>query len=264
MRAKVYKSFLLLFFQKDASFLGNLLISLGRTETRAELALQDFDPETEERETGPLRRCVVTRARQEKARMIRFVVGPERNLVPDLLARLPGRGIWLSARRDVLETALTKGAFTRATKGVVAVPIDLPGILAAGLERRIAECLGLARRAGQAVAGFEKAREWTQSGRAALVVEASDGSAEERARFLGWRSGSAADGQAAARGFQGAVILPLDADRLGALFGRDHTVHVAVAAGRLAELLMIETERLAGISGRSGIIEYEVNKRASA
>ena len=219
------------------------LTAARRTDTRAELAPTDYDPETEVRETGPLRRCVVTRERREKGSMIRFVVGPERNLVPDLLASLPGRGIWLSARRDVLETALTKGAFARATKGVVTVPAGLPEILASSLERRIAECLGLARRAGQAVAGFQKAREWIDGGRAALLVEASDGSPEERARF--------------ASGFPGAVAMPLDAARLGSLFGRDRAVHVAVAAGRLAELLMMETERLAGVSGRPGLVARE-------
>jgi len=228
----------------------------GRPKTRAELALEDIDPESEARETGPMRRCVVTRERDEKAGMIRFAVSPDRNVVPDLLARLPGRGIWLSARRDVLETALTKGALTRAAQkmangGVVSVPADLPGLLVMGLERRIADCLGLARRAGQAVAGFQKAREWIDAGRASLVVEASDGSPEERARFLGWR-----DGQRTARGFQGAVIKPLGGAVLGALFGRDHTVHVAVAAGRLADLLLVETKRLAGISGRAELIEW--------
>ena len=224
--------------------------------------MQDVDPDTEERETGPVRRCVVTRVRQEKSEMIRFVVGPDRNLVPDLLARLPGRGIWLSARRDVLETALIKGAFAKAAKSVVAVPANLAVLLTEGLERRIAETLGLARRAGQAVAGFQKAREWIDAGRATLVVEASDGSPEERARFLGWRVGGA--DAPSPRGFDGAVILPLDMAGLGTLFGRDHTVHIALAEGRLADLLLAETKRLAGISGRSGLIEYQVNKRANA
>src|ERR1700759_4655018 len=56
----------------------------------------------EEAETGPLRRCIITRERMPKERMIRFVVGPDRQIVPDLGAKLPGRGIWLSACRDVL------------------------------------------------------------------------------------------------------------------------------------------------------------------
>ena len=158
----------------------------------------------------------------------------------------------MSARRDVLETALTKGAFNRAAGkhagGAIAVPADLPALLASLLERRIADCLGMARRAGQAVAGFQKAREWVVSGRASLVVEASDGSPDERARFLGWREGSAG-------GFKGVVLKPLPAGTLGALFGRDQAVHVAVASGRLAGLLMVETERLAGISGHPELIE---------
>ena len=194
--------------------------------------------EEDERESGPLRRCIVTRERGERARMLRFVVGPEGVIVPDLAARLPGRGIWLSARRDVLETARTRGAFAKAARGAVTVPPDLPSVLQAGLARRIGDLLGFARRAGQAVSGFQKGREWLQAGRAGLVVQASDGSLEERMRFVGTRDVP--------------VVAPLPAAALGAVFGRDHVVHVAVAAGRLAEAIAIETERLAGISGQGG------------
>lgn len=196
------------------------------------------DDDDDAAETGPLRRCLVTRARAEKARMIRFVVGPDRALVPDLSARLPGRGMWLSARADVVETARTRGAFARAARGVVAVPPDLLARLRAGLERRIAELLGLARRAGQAVAGFDKAGEWVRTGRAALVVQAADGSAEERRRFLSGRDIP--------------TVAPLPASALGAVFGRDRAVHVAVAPGKLAAALRIEAERLAGLAAPDG------------
>jgi len=168
--------------------------------------------------------------------MIRFVVAPDRRIVPDLAARLPGRGIWLSARSDVLETARTRGAFAKAARGPVTVPPDLTSGLKAALARRIGDTIGLARRAGQAVAGFARAREWLAAGRAALVIEASDGSPEERARFLGlWAD-------------KVAVVAPLDGSSLGAVFGRDHVVHVAVAPGRLAEALRIEAGRLAGVT----------------
>ena len=191
--------------------------------------------EEEETEHGPLRRCAVTRERLAKEKMIRFVVGPDRRIVPDLAARLPGRGIWLSARGDVLESARTRGAFAKAARGAVTVPPDLTSGLKAALARRIGDTLGLARRAGQAVAGFAKAQEWLKGGRAALLIEASDGSPEERARFLGVWAGKVA------------VLVPLDGFSLGAVFGRDHVVHVAVAPGRLAEALRIESERLAGV-----------------
>ncbi len=179
--------------------------------------------------------------------MIRFVVGPDRCIVPDLAADLPGRGIWLSARADVLEAARTKGGFARAARGQVVVPPDLVAFIATALTRRIVETLGLARRAGQAVSGFSKAREWLVAGRAALVVQASDGSQDERARFLGGDRGRAP------------VITPLDSWALGAIFGRDHAVHIAVAPGRLAERLRVESARLAGVLGLEPDLGLQAN-----
>ncbi len=168
--------------------------------------------------------------------MIRFVVSPERVLTPDLAARLPGRGIWLSARGDVLETARARGAFARAARGPVTVPPDLAAILQSGLLRRIADLLGLARRAGQAVGGYTKAREWITAGRAGLIVQASDGSAAERARLL-----------------SGAGDLPvvscMTGTKLGAAFGRDHLVHGAVMTGALADRISADHERYAGLVG---------------
>ena len=105
--------------------------------------------------------------------------------------------------------------------------------------RRITELLGLTRRAGQAVAGFEKAREYLRTSPSRLVLQASDGSVAERARFL---SGAAADTM---------VFDPLPGAVLGRIFGRDHVVHVAVAPGKLAESLVAEAGRLAGLKNGS-------------
>ena len=188
-------------------------------------------PDTEEK--GPLRRCVATRESLPKESMIRFVLGPDRVLVPDLAGRMPGRGMWLSARGDVLERALTRGAFMKAARGPVHPIPELRETILDGLRRRIRDQVGLARRAGQAVVGFQQAREWLQNGRAALLVEASDGSAPERARLVG------------SHGVP--VVSVLGAAELGAVFGRDHAVHVAVASGRLAQGILAEAGRLAGM-----------------
>lgn len=200
--------------------------------------------DAEEPETGPLRRCVVTRERQAKEAMIRFVIAPEtgglRPVVPDLAATLPGRGIWLSARGDVVEAAVSRGVFARAARGPVAVPLGLISVLQASLARRIAESLGLARRAGQAVSGFQKAREWLDAGRVGVVMEANDGSPAERERFLGRHAG------------QVALVTPLDSASMGVVFGRDQAVHVVVAKGRLAERIGHDSERLAGLSLKVG------------
>jgi predicted RNA-binding protein YlxR (DUF448 family)/ribosomal protein L30E len=203
-------------------------------EIDAEASAAQHDDPAEDIETGPMRRCIVTRESLPRERMLRFVLGPDNILVPDLSAKLPGRGMWLSARADVLEIARTKGAFSKAARLRVALPTDLPSRLQSGLSRRIGDLLGLTRRAGQAVCGFQKVREWLQAGRAGLVVQASDGSGEERARLL---SGYA----------HMPSLAPLTGAALGAVFGREHVVHVAVAPGRLATTIEIETERLNGL-----------------
>jgi ribosomal protein L30E len=158
-------------------------------------------------------------------------------VVADLAARLPGRGMWLSAKAAVLEEARARRLFSRAAQAEARVPEGLAQLIVAGLERRVAETLGLARRAGQAVAGFVKAREWVTTGRAALLVVARDAAADGRRKLLG---GSAL-----------AAIAPLDSAALGAVFGRAHVVHVALAPGRLAETLAADAARLAGMRGET-------------
>jgi hypothetical protein len=218
------------------------------------------DAADEEPETGPMRRCVVTRERLPKEQMFRFVVGPGRELIPDLAGKLPGRGIWLSASRDVIEGAdgtrpkgtppyaMTRGgtsrgakgrelvrAIARAAHGPVQVSPDLPGVLEAALIRRIGDLIGLARRSGQAVAGFEKARDWMRTHPVGLVLQAADGSEAERARFR-----SAVPDTVP-------VLTPLTGAELGRVMGHETVVHVALGAGRLASSIAIETARLAGI-----------------
>ena len=144
--------------------------------------------------------------------------------------------MWLSARGDVLETARKRGAFARAARGPVTIPVDLAVMLQDGLLHRIADLLGFARRAGQAVSGYTKAREWITARKAGLIVQASDGSMDERARLL-----------SGARDLP--VLAVMTGSKLGAVFGRDHVVHVAVAAGALAQRLVAENGRYAGLTG---------------
>ena len=196
-------------------------------------------PDADVPEKGPLRRCIVTRESGPKEGMVRFVLDPEGRVVPDLEGRLPGRGMWLSARADVLERAVKRGAFARAARRTVQVPPDLRARIEDGLQRRVRDLVGLARRSGQAVCAREAVLEWLRAGRAGLLVQAADGSAAERARLVGGRR-------------EVRVVAPLPAAALGAVFGRDHAVHVAIAPGRLADAIAAEAERLAGFGGPAG------------
>ena len=167
--------------------------------------------------------------------MLRFVLGPDSTIVFDAAATLPGRGMWLSASGDVIELAVKRAVYARAAKAQVKLPPDLRDIVKGRLAARLTDLIGIARRSGAAIAGFEKAREWLVADKAGLVVQAADGSAEERARFIGNRD---------------VVCVPaLSGAALGRVFGREQAVHVAIAPGRLAEMIGIEAARLAGVAG---------------
>lgn len=186
-----------------------------------------------EEEAGPLRRCLASGESRPALGMVRFVIGPGGEVVPDLEARLPGRGMWLSAGRDVLNTALARNAFAKAARRPVVVPADLPDRIESLLARRCVELLGLARRAGQVVAGFDQVKAALAQGPDGLLVEAADGAHDGRGKL-----------RALAPGLP--VVDVLTSEELGAAFGRERFVHILVKTGRLAERLQIEANRLRG------------------
>ena len=190
--------------------------------------------------TGPLRRCIVTRRVLPKERLIRFVPDPHGNIVVDLEGRLPGRGIWLQARRDVVETACAKGSFAKAAHASVRVPEGLADRIELLVRRRCLDLIGLARRAGQLAAGFEQASAWLREGRAGALVAAIDGAGGGR-------------GKMAAMGRDLPLIELFLAAELGAAIGRDNAVHVALGRGALARRLVVESLRLAGFMSAGGV-----------
>jgi len=161
------------------------------------------------------------------------VIGPDGRVVPDISARLPGRGLWLTASRDIVAAAAARRSFARAARAPVAVPEDLPELVERLLAGRCRDILGLARRAGLAVGGFEKVREALRAGRVGVLVAAAD---------------AAEDGRAKLRllGRDLALVDVLTAAELGAAFGRDRVVHAALARGKLADQLVAEAARLGG------------------
>ena len=164
--------------------------------------------------TGPLRTCIVTGETMAPERMIRFVVGPENDVVPDLARRLPGRGMWLRAERAIVEQAVAKKAFSRAARTAVKAAADLPQRLEKLLLDRALEDLSRARRAGRAVAGFVKVEQMVGQRRAGLIVVADE-------------AGGDGLGKLQASG------LPIErlgsVANLGGVFGREQAVYVAIA-----------------------------------
>ena len=194
---------------------------------------------TRQRPERPERRCIATGEVRPADEMVRFVIGPDGAVVPDPAGKLPGRGIWVRAERAALERAVAKRLFARAARAAVQVPDDLTARVEAGLARRLVETISLARRAGQAVAGFEKVRGWLSEGRAVALVQAFDGSPRERSRLR-------------PPGGPQTLIGCLAAGELGLAFGRDRVIHGALSAGGLAERALRDARRLSGLRAGSG------------
>ncbi|MFN7002471.1 MAG: RNA-binding protein [Roseinatronobacter sp.] len=182
----------------------------------------------------PERRCIVSGTSGGQSGLIRFVVGPESSIVPDVTGRLPGRGIWVSADRAALEKAETKKLFARAARQAVTLPLGLADLVEHLLARRTIELLSLARKSGQAVAGYEKCRDLALRGEMAVLVQAHDGSERGKTKL---RPPEGED----------SYIGCLSAQELGLAFGRDHVIHAALRAGGLSQAVVEEAARLKGL-----------------
>ena len=188
----------------------------------------------EDLETGPTRRCIASGESLPVGVLVRFVVGPENTIVPDVDGRLPGRGLWLRARRDMIETAASKRLFAKAARANVSVAPDLADTVAELLRRRCLNHLGLAQRAGLVASGAEKVRAQIATGRTAALIEASDGSIAERQKMA-----------ALAPGVPVVDVFP--SAELGSALGRDMAVHVALLPGRLTTTILDDAERFRGL-----------------
>ncbi len=181
-----------------------------------------------------IRRCLASGKRRPKEALIRLVVDPDGLLVPDLSERLPGRGLWIAPQRDMIAHAQRRRLFAKAAKSTVRVPEDLADQVEALMRQRCLDSIALARRAGEAVAGQEKVRSWLGSGRVAVLLEASDASEGGRKRMIGLA-------KAIGEGLR--IFQIFTAAELGKAFGRDTSVHVALAPGGLATKLRREAAR---------------------
>jgi uncharacterized protein len=193
----------------------------------------------EEDETMRERRCIATGEVLLEAQLIRFVADPDGNIVPDVAAELPGRGIWVSAKRETLERAVVRNLFSRAAKAQVTVGRDLAERVEARLVAHMSADLGLARRSGAVVLGFDNVvRALGEKAPPAVLVEASDGAADGRRKLLA---------TAAARGLELAIVASLSSAELSLALGRENVIHAALKPGRLAERLIFQAGRLEGL-----------------
>jgi predicted RNA-binding protein YlxR (DUF448 family) len=194
------------------------------------LALADPDlddgPRTERSAT--MRMCAVSREVRPIDELIRFVVAPSGDVIPDLKRKLPGRGLWVGASRRTVAEAVRRHQFSRGFKRDVRAAATLPADTEALLERSCAEALAMAAKAGQVVSGFAKVEGLLEQGRAAALIHASDGAAD------GIRKLDAIAGQRTANSGESPVVpivTALTSAQLDLALGRSNVIHAALLAG---------------------------------
>jgi len=191
-----------------------------------------------DRSDGAERKCIVTGEVQPKSGLIRFVIGPDNMVVPDVLGKLPGRGMYVSSTVSALDAA-GRGQFARSAKQQVEVPEGLAETVEQLLARRVLDLIAMARKAGLAVCGFEKVKGWLAGGeRVRVLLQASDGSVRGKAKL--WTP-------------EGARYFGcLSAQELGLAFGRGSVIHGALAAGGLSDRVVEDATKLRGLREMDG------------
>jgi uncharacterized protein len=192
-------------------------------QTDPSVGLHDAQPAN-----SSLRTCAVTRAERTPDELIRFVVGPDGGVVPDLARRLPGRGVWVTLDAAAVATAIKTKAFARSMKRQVTVPPDLPALIERLLVKRTIEALSIANKAGLVLTGFGKVEAELTRGPLALM-HATD-AAEDGCQKLDrkWIAINADHNRVAL------IIAGLTIDELSLAIGRENVVHTCLRHGGAA------------------------------
>ena len=179
------------------------------------------------------RKCIATGQVLSKIELVRFVLGPDSLIYPDLENKLPGRGIWVKADRSAIVKAEKGQLFSRAAKQSVECIENLAEQVENLIANRIIKLIGLSRKSGQCICGYEKVKDWLKKDIAKVLIQSSDGSNREKSRlrtpndgkFIGW----------------------LSSKELGKAFARENITHCALASGGLTKRIVEDAQRLKGL-----------------
>jgi len=193
---------------------------------------------------APERTCVVTRQIREPDELIRFVLGPDNAVVPDLKRKLPGRGVWVGLSRALVAQAVKKQLFSRGLREKASASPDLPDLIETLLRRDAAQGLALANKAGLVTTGFAKVESAIASGKIAALVHAVDGAPDGKRKLR----------QALRRRFGDHMPPDFDllaTEELDSALGRGNVVHAALGLGAAAKVFLASARRLALYRGDS-------------
>lgn len=189
-----------------------------------------------------LRRCIVSGESLPPTSLIRFVTAPDKTITPDINGKLPGRGLWLKADRETLETAIDKNAFARAAKQKVSIPDDLLERTQDLLKKNCLSLIGMAKGAAQLVSGYEKVKDKLNAGKADLYIVASNCSKDSRRKL-----------EYAAKNIP--VIDLFDSNMLSQAVGIEHIMHIAIKKDGLSRRILVQSARLQGLANKNGVTQ---------
>ena len=179
------------------------------------------------------RKCIATGQVLSKSKLIRFVLGPDSVIYPDPENKLPGRGIWVKADRSAILKAEKGQLFSRAAKQSSECLENLAELVENLIANRIIQLIGLSRKSGQCISGYEKVKDWLKKDIVKVLIQSSDGSSRGKSRLR-----TPDDGK---------FIDCLSSKELGKAFGRENITHCALASGGLTQRIVEDAQRLKGL-----------------
>lgn len=209
---------------------------MTEAETPAEADLETPDAET----AAGQRRCLVTGAVQPREQLLRFVVDEAGQVWPDIMEKLPGRGVWVGCAAAQLEQAVRKNLFAKAFRRAVSVDPALTATVGVQLRRQLLNILGLCRKSGLTVHGLPQVQAAAQQRRLTLLLLATDAGQDGQDKLAAYFK--AAD-----------IIQLLDSPSLGQALGRDQAVYVGLSPHRLTTALRVAAQRFSGFFVKENI-----------
>jgi len=197
----------------------------------------------------PERTCIVTREVRPAGELIRFVLGPDGEIYPDLKHKLPGRGVWVTAQADLVDEAVRRRLFSRAFKAEARAAPMLSSSIAEALRSDLRQALSLANKAGAVITGFAKVEAAIAEKPLAALIHAAEAAEDGRRKLaaaLRKRYGGSISGVP--------VVTDLSNDELGLALGRSHVIHAALVAGAGSDGFLMRWHRyrvFRGIESRS-------------
>ena len=197
--------------------------------------------------TTPERTCVLTGKIKHSGHMIRFVDGPEGEIVPDVAQKLPGRGVWVTADKALIDSALVDKRFVRAMSRALKrqvkedqISVDLSARIEKLISKRLLGRLGLEKAAGRIVTGNEKVKSIlkNQPSSVVMLLQARDASADGRSQM-----------SVIARAVEVKEVGLFDREELSMALGRDNVVHAVLLKGGVLDQIEADLIRLGGFKG---------------